>query len=83
MKFFNLRVISEKYSQHNKSLLFLSTIKKAFDRVWKSALWSTMKRFNINITLIETIENLYSKAESDVYIDGKVGEWFWSTTGVK
>ena len=42
-----------------------------------------MKRFNINLKLIETIENLYSKAESAVYIDGKVGEWFRTTTGVR
>ena len=81
---FNLRVISEKYSQHNKPLyhVFID-FKKAFDRVWHSALWSTMKRFNINLKLIETIENLYSKAESAVYIDGKVGEWFRTTTGVR
>ena len=58
--------------------------KKTFDRIWHSALWSTMKRFNINITLIETIENLYSSmAESDVIIDGKVGAWFRTTTGVR
>ena len=81
---FNLRVISDKYSQHNKPLYHVCIdFKKAFDRVWHSALWSTMKRFNINLKLIETIENLYSKAESAVYIDGKVGEWFRTTTGVR
>ena len=46
---FNLRVISEKYSHHNK-LLYQVYIdfKKAFDRLWHNALWSAMKRFNIN-----------------------------------
>ena len=46
---FNLRVISEKYSQHSKPLyqVFID-FKKAFDRIWHNALWSAMKRFNIN-----------------------------------
>ena len=57
--------------------------KKAFDRVWHKALWSAMKRFNINLKLIESIQNLYSKAESVVYFDGKIGEWFQTTIGVR
>ena len=42
-----------------------------------------MKRFNINLKLIESIQNQYSIAESAVYFDGKVGEWFQTTTGVR
>ena len=42
-----------------------------------------MKRFNINLKLIEAIQCLYSKAESAVYSDGKIGEWFHTTTGVR
>ena len=42
-----------------------------------------MKRFNINLKLIEAIQSLYSKAESDVYSDGQIGEWFHTTTGVR
>ena len=81
---FNLRIISEKYAQHNKPLyrVFID-FKKSFDRVWHKALWLAMKRFNINLKLIESIQNLYSKAESAVYFDGKVGEWFQIKTGVR
>ena len=42
-----------------------------------------MKRFNINLKLIESIQHLYNKAESAVYFDGKIGEWFRTTTGVR
>ena len=42
-----------------------------------------MKRFNINLKLIESIQNLYSKAESEVYFDGKIGELFQTTIGVR
>ena len=53
---FNLRIISEKYAQHNKPLFHVFIdFKKAFDRVWHEALWSSMKRFNINLKLIEAI----------------------------
>ena len=50
---FNLRVISEKYSQHSKPLyqVFID-FKKSFDRIWHNALWSAIKRININLKLI-------------------------------
>ena len=81
---FNLRIISEKYAQHNKPLFHVFIdFKKAFDRVWHETLWSSMKRFNINLKLIEVIQSLYSKAESAVYSDGQIGEWFHTTTGVR
>ena len=42
-----------------------------------------MKRFNINSKLIESIQYLYNKAESAVYFDGQIGEWFRTTTVVR
>ena len=41
------------------------------------------EKIYINLKLIESIQNLYSKAESAVYFDGKVGEWFQITIGVR
>ena len=79
---FNLRIISEKYSQHSKPL-YQVFIKKAFDRIWNNALWSAMKIFNINLKLIESIQHIYNKTESAVYFDEKIGEWFRTTTGVR
>ena len=57
--------------------------KKAFDRVWHAALWSTMKLYNINANLIKVTESLYSKATSALYYNGSVGEWFRTTVGVR
>ena len=42
-----------------------------------------MKIFYINLKLIESIQHLYNKAESAVYFDGKIGEWFRTTTSVR
>ena len=42
-----------------------------------------MIRFYINLKLIESIQNLYSIAESAIYFDRKVGEWFQTTMVVR
>ena len=42
---FNLRILCEKYLQHQQNLyhIFID-FKKAFDRVWHAALWATMRK---------------------------------------
>ena len=80
---FNLRILCEKYLQHQQSLYHVFVnFKKAFDRVWHAALWATMRLYNINDNLIRTIECLYNKASSTVYHDNNLGEWFQTTIGV-
>ena len=51
---FNLRILCEKYFQHQQNLyhVFIG-FKKAFDRVWHAALWATMKKYNISTNLIQ------------------------------
>ena len=66
---FNLRILCEKYLQHQQSLYHVFVdFKKAFDRVWHAALWATMRLYNINDILIRTIECLYNKATSAIYL---------------
>ena len=64
---FNLRILCEKYLQHQQDLyhVFID-FKTAFDRVWHAALWATMKKYNINTNLIRVIKNLRDKATSAV-----------------
>ena len=81
---FSLRILCERYLQHQQDLFHVFVdFKKAFDSVWHAALWSTMKLYNINSNLIKVIESLYSKATSAVYYNGSVGEWFRTTVGVR
>ena len=81
---FNLRILCEKYLQHQQNLyhVFID-FKKAFDRVWHAALWATMRKYNISANLVRTIEQLYDKATSAVQMNGSIGEWFRTTVGVK
>ena len=50
---FNLRILCEKYLQHQQNLhhVFID-FKKAYDRVWHEALWATMRKYNINVSII-------------------------------
>ena len=81
---FNLRILCEKYLQHQKDLyhVFID-FKKAFDRVWHAAVWATMKKYNISTNLIQVIKNLYNKATSAVLFNGSIGHWFRTTVGVR
>ena len=54
---FNLRILCEKYSQHQQDLYHVFTdFKKAFDRVRHAALWVTIKKYNISANF-----SVYSK----------------------
>ena len=84
---FNLRILCEKYLQHQQDLhRVFKDFKMAFDRVWHAALWATMKKYNTSTNLIQVIKNLYNKAISAVLFNGSTGDWFpnnsWSPTGV-
>ena len=69
-------------NRQNLSHVFID-FKQAFDRVLHSALWATMRLYNINTNLINAIQNLYDKATSAVCFNGSTGGWFRTTVGVR
>ena len=74
---FNLRILCKKYLQHQQDLyhVFID-FKKAFDRVWRAALWETMKKCNISTNLIQVIKNLHNKTTSAVLFNSSLEDWF-------
>ena len=81
---FNLRIICERYLQHQQDLYHVFVdFKKTFDRVWHAALWATINLYNINGNIIKLIKNLYNKATSAVYLNNSIGDWFKTTVGVR
>ena len=78
---FNLRILCEKYLQHQQSLyhVFID-FKKAFDKVCHAALWATMRKYNIGSKLVRTI---YDNATSAVIFNSSIGDWFRITVGVR
>ena len=80
---FNLRILCDKYLQHQQNLYHVFVdFKKVFDRVWHAA-WQPWGLYNINANLIRSIECLYDKETSAVYHDNNIGEWFRTTIGVR
>ena len=81
---FNLRILCEKYLQHQQNLthVFID-FKKAFDRIWNEALWATMRKYNINASIIRASENLYDNAQSAALFNSSKGEWFRTTVGIR
>ena len=73
---FNLRILCEKYLQHQQNLyhVFID-FKKAFDRVWHAALI----KYNISTNLIRVTKILYDKATSAVLFNSSIGDWFRTT----
>ena len=77
---FNLRILCEKYLQHQQDLYHVFTdFKKVFDRVWRAALWAAMKKYNICANLIRVIKNLSDKATSAVLFNSSIRDWFRTT----
>ena len=42
-----------------------------------------MKKYNISTNLIQVIKNLYNKATSAILFNSSVGDWFWTTVGIR
>ena len=81
---FNLRILCEIHLQHQQELYHVFIDKKqAFDMVWHTALWATMKKSNISTNLIQVNKNLYNKATSAVLFNGSIRDWFLTTVGVR
>ena len=81
---FNLRILCERYLQHQQDLFHVFIdFKKAFDRFLHEALWATIKKYNISTNLIQVIKNLYNKATSAVLFNSSIGDWFRTTAGVR
>ena len=80
----NCRILAEKHIEHQRSLFHnFIDFKKAFDRVWHTGLWDTMRQFKITEDIVQAIETLYQNATSSVLLNNVVGEEFRTTVGVR
>ena len=57
--------------------------KKAFDTVWRSALWHKMLKSGISGKLHNLIVNMYKNIKSCVSLNGNVSDYFISENGVR
>ena len=80
---FNLRILCDRYLQHQQELyhVFID-FKNAFVRVWHAALWATIKKYNISTNLIRIIKNLHGKVTRAVFFNSIV-DWLRKKTKKK
>ena len=64
--------------KNKKKKLFCAFVdfEKAFDTVWRDALWYKMHLNNINGNMYQVIFNMYQNIESFLFYDGKKSEYF-------
>ena len=75
---FNLRILCEKYFQHQQDLYHVYIhFRKAFDRVWHAALWETMKKYNISANLIRVIKHFILSCNPDDGMNVSFGALFF------
>ncbi|MEW8544935.1 MAG: reverse transcriptase domain-containing protein [Candidatus Thiodiazotropha sp.] len=74
----NLRILCEKYLQHQQNLyhVFTDLKKKAFYRLWHAVLRATMRKYNISSNLVSTNEQPNDKATSAVLMHDSTGQGF-------
>lgn len=81
---FVIRQLSEKYVEMNRTLYnnFID-YKQAFDSVWQEGLWKVLRHCGVPEDLVMLIEDIYSKSESAVRVEGELTEWFMIRVGVR
>ena len=80
----NLRLICEKTRNHQRIVCHnFINFKKAFDRVWHSALWHTMRKHNIGDHITRIFKSLYEGAKTKVMTGEHFSDWFKSSVGVR
>merc|ERR1712030_58757 len=57
--------------------------KKAFDTVWRSALWHKLVQSGITDKLYNVIVNMYKGIKSCISHDGNISDYFVSFNGVR
>ena len=78
-------VIDLHLKQKKGKKLFCAFIdyRKAFDYVWRSALWYKLKKAGIKGKLFNIIINMYNNIKSCVTINSECSDYFASTAGVR
>ena len=82
---FLLKNLIDIFVKHNKQKLYCAFVdyKKAFDTVWRSALWHKLVQSGITGKLYNVIVNMYKDIKSCVNSDGNLSDYFASFNGVR
>lgn len=81
---FSLRNISEKcLGKHQKVFCAFVDLEKAYDRVVRDDLWSTLSVYGVSSHLVRALKSLYGNSSVCIRINGAYTEWFNISRGVR
>ena len=80
---FSLRIVMEKYKQHNKPphMCFID-IQKAYDSVNRDLLWKICKSYGLTDKIVNLLKMLHNNSKAKVRINGQLSDSFDIETGV-
>ena len=70
-------------SREKKLFCAFVDYQKAFDSIWKEALWSKLLKEGISGKIINLLKSMYSKIRSCVMVNGVLSEYFVSFIGLR
>ena len=81
---FPFRIINQKLWEYNQSVQYLFIdFQKAYNSIYRDAVWKCMKEFKIPNKLINTCKTCVQKTRSAVRIEGTLSSFFENKTGLK
>ena len=69
--------------QNKKQYIAWIDYTKAFDSVWRTALWHKLIKSGIFLKIVDAIKGIYEQVKSKVFVHGKLSESFLSHAGVR
>ena len=81
---FLMKTLTDIFNYHKKKLYCCYIdFQKAFDSVWRDALWYKAELFGVNGKFMRVIKNLYQNVKSCVYQNGTRSDFFQCSMGVR
>jgi exonuclease III len=81
---FSLRCITEKFlAKGQKVYCAFIDLEKAYDRVRRNELWSTLSTYGLDDALVRALKSLYGDSKACVRINGAYTDWFDISRGVR
>lgn len=81
---FTLKTVIDIFiSEKRKLYCVFIDFQKAFDTIWRKALWYKLVRSGINGKVLNVIQSMYQNIKSCVFVNGKKSDFFESGIGLR
>ncbi|MEE9190592.1 MAG: reverse transcriptase family protein [Candidatus Neomarinimicrobiota bacterium] len=81
---FTMKCLIDQFFNHRKKLycVFID-FEKAFDTIWRKALWHKLIQQGVSGKILQVIHNIYQNAKSTIELNGENSDYFQSFQGIR